>query len=540
MFRPLTFVTLILLTASPSLSQEAGQKASTSVRVQLHWTAEGAAITSVLRSSQPPRTESVLTDPRVRIAEYPDAAGQWTGQPVLVEQSASVHFLSPSILEGQLNLQHRAQGHLALSVPQPSDSQERGEAPELIEIRNSGDPAARQDWVFLAEGYRLQDREQFLEDIEENLLYLESLEPYSRYMSLVNVWGLFIDSPEAGADHLELDPPTFVDTPLGCHYGAYGIDRLIDCDADAVLAATAYAPGEDVRIVLVNDLTYGGSGGSAFAVSFNGTEMVQAVAHEMAHSDGGLADEYSYGVDSSTPSWGTDFPNCSPSESELPWEHWIEEGAPGVDAYLTCSYTDYYRPTDAFCTMHSLQDSFCVVCRESLVRTIYGHLDRLIVGTSSPSTILVQGESVELEVEAISLVGTPLHVRWFLESDEEATPRTLLDEGLDLLRLTVAWEQLEVGLHSVTAEVSDPIDWVLAERPEAMDDIAHFSIEVEEGVISGDDDDSALPEDDDLIGSGCDACSFAEPEPRATAAFFCLYALALFTRRGYRARTGRP
>jgi hypothetical protein len=154
---------------------------------------------------------------------------------------------------------------------------------------------------------------------------------------------------------------------------------------------------------------------------------------------------------------------------------------------------------------------------------------------------LLQGESIELEVEAIPLVGTPLHVRWFLESDEESIPRTLLDEGLDLLRLTVDWDQLEAGSHSVTAELSDPIDWVLADRPEAMDDAAHFSIEVEEGVISeDDDDDSALPEDNDLIGSGCDACSVAEPEPRAALAFFCLYALALVTRRGHRARTGRP
>jgi hypothetical protein len=539
MLRSLALTTLILLVSSPSLSQEVVEEESRSVRLQLHWTNQGAELSSVLWSTHEPRPQTVLSDPRVRIAEYPNAEGRWTGQPVQVERSASVHYLAPSKVEDPLLLQHRSLGSITLSVPPPGEHLARDIAPELIEVRNSGEPASRQDWVFLAEGYRLEDRAQFLADIDENLAYLEGLEPYSRYMSLVNVWGLFLESPEAGADHLELTPQTFVETPLGCHYGAYGIDRLIDCDADAVLTASAYAPGEDVRIVLVNDPTYGGSGGSTFAVSFTGTEMVQAVAHEMAHSDGGLADEYSYGIDSSTPSWGTDFPNCSPSETEVPWEHWIEKQSPGIDAYLTCSYTDYFRPSDSSCTMHSLQDTFCVVCRESLVRTIYGHLDRLIIDTSNEFSVLAQDDFIELEVQTISLVGTPMHVRWVLESDDEGAPPTLLAEGLDLLRLTLHWDELEAGLHSVTAEVSDPIDWVIADRPETMDDTAHFSIEVEEGVPS-DDDDSASLGDNDIAGAGCASCSLSAGRPRAMGALLYLCALVFFTRRDRRVKPGRP
>ena len=214
------------------------------------------------------------------------------------------------------------------------------------------------------------------------MAHLASIEPYERYIDFLNIWALFLPSEASGADHLELDPPTQIDTALGCHYGAYGIDRLIDCDADLVLTAAAHAPGEDVRIVLVGDDTYGGSGGAQFAVASTGPDMPEIVAHEMAHSDGGLADEYSYGIDSQ--GWDYEFPNCSSDASTTPWEHWVEAGSFGVDRFPECSYTDYYRPTNDACRMMQLGVPFCVVCRESLVRTIYRHEPELI--TSAPQS----------------------------------------------------------------------------------------------------------------------------------------------------------
>jgi len=446
------------------------------------------------------------------------------------------------VLQSGLQLSHRSTGLLELSVPAPLEDHERGEAPELITVRESGESATRQDWVFLADGYRLEERDSFLADIEENLAHMEQVEPYSRYMPLVNVWALFLPSAESGADHLELDPPTYADTPLGCHYGAYGIDRLLDCDGDAVLAASSHAPGEDVRIVLVNDPTYGGSGAAAFAVSFNGKEMVQAVAHEMAHSDGNLADEYDYGMHSSEGLWGTEFPNCSASPDPTPWEHWILAESDGVGAFSPCSYSDYFRPTDEACMMNILQDTFCVVCRESLVRTIYGHLDRLIQNEASEPLSLEEGGSLVLSVEVLDIAGSPLHATWLREApDGSGAPPTLLADGGGLFSHTLDWTDFDPGVHTVTVRVEDLIDWVLVDRPLAMEDEYSFSIHVAEPSVPTDDDD-ASNDDDAAVGgnedTGCSACEQSGPRSRAGAGGLLLLGLALLSCRARRGSAG--
>jgi len=544
LLRLLVFCLAALLLPSQLLAEADGVPEATegSLRVQLMWTEGGVEIVSVQISEEASQGfPEVIQDPRVRRAEHIDGDGRWAGGPIRSSSGASVLHLPLGTRPRSLTLEHRGLGQLELPVPAPSLDAERGVKPELIVIRESGEPQVRQDWVFLAEGYRPEERDQFLEDVNTNVAYLEGVEPYSRYLSLVNVWALFLDSTESGADHLELTPPTYVDTPLGCHYGAYGIDRLIDCDQGAVLSASAFAPGEDVRVVLVNDSTYGGSGGQEFAVSFNGEEMVHAVVHEMGHSDGDLADEYSYEISSNPPVWGTKFPNCSASPSDTPWEPWIESGAEGLGAFSECSYTDYFRPTDNGCLMRELQDEFCVVCRESLVRTIYEYLDRLILDGSEDPPPLAEGEEVTLKVTTLELSGEGLHFTWVWARTDNglATGEIVLTEGDDLGEVVLAeggdlnefdleWGLLKPGVQTIVVRVEDRIDWVLSAHPEGMSDEYTFSVLVEEPPPTSFEAD---------LSAGCGACGQVAPQGSARGIGLLLLALGpLLRRRILRAR----
>ena len=454
-------------------SVAAGQEQS--LRVQLSWQGDVGSVHSVHWSSHSPSVAgAVHPGPQMRIAEHPSPEGAWTGQPVSTARSGQVLYLPASALETGLPLPAGPEGAAALlTIPAPSDPEERGVAPEVLEFFSSGKAEYRQDLVFLAEGYQEHERGRFIEDVEDALEYLAGIEPYSRYLSILNVWGVFFASAESGADHLELDPPTYADTPLGCHYGAFGVDRLIDCDHDAVLAAASWAPGEDVRVVLVNDPTYGGSGGLEFAVIFNGAEMEQGIAHEMGHTDGQLADEYDYGWWSNGEQWP--MPNCSWNALEPPWQAWIEAGSPGVGALTPCSYGDYYRPTNDGCMMNILQDQFCVVCREQLLRTIYSHLDSLIQGSSETELELAEDESLRLSLQTIEFTGEDLYFSWeWIEGETE------LGAGEGLASYDLPWSDLAPGVQTIRVTVEDRIDWVLTDAPAAMTDTWEFSITVAE------------------------------------------------------------
>ena len=78
---------------------------------------------------------------------------------------------------------------------------------------------------------------------------------------------------------------------LGCTHSTT-MSRLITCNmAQTTAALNTAAVDYDHIIVVVNDGSYGGSGGS-LTVTYNGAQMVEVVKHEFGHTFGGLLDEY--------------------------------------------------------------------------------------------------------------------------------------------------------------------------------------------------------------------------------------------------------
>jgi hypothetical protein len=457
---------------------------------------------------------TAIADPRRRHADYLAADGSPTGR--IVEQGRGYAVVQVAL--GTQSLRVQAPGlDTTASLPAPTSLPGLGDAPraagecEVHTLRDSGPSDSRQDIVFLAEGYLEGDLQPFLSDVDRVLDRLNSFEPYSRYSSFVNVHAVFVASAEAGADHPEAEPATEVDTALNCSYGAFGVDRILGCDAQAVLALAGEAPGDDVRMVLVNDEAYGGSGGQDYAVTFTGPLMEPVAAHELGHTDAFLADEYH--SDATWPGGGPDYANCSRFSNQQGWQEWIDAATPDVGSFTGCTFRDWYRPTREGCLMNVLEADYCVVCREQVVRSIHAHIPALIEAKSpdiSDYIPLTALSEVTLSVDVIEPVDEPLYVTWsWVERDE------ILAEGAGLDTLEVGALDLADGPWTIEALVEDRTPWVLSDPFRLMEDRAVFFVNVSP---TGDDDDDDTTEDGD--GCGCSGGESAAALPLLAALGF--------------------
>ena len=142
-----------------------------------------------------------------------------------------------------------------------------------------------------------------------------SITPYSTYRNFVNTATLFTTSTQSGADHPPFsascastpfpsccaDPTaqtdtragTFVTTAFDATFCSSNIHRLLVVDNAKVLAAAAASPDWTQIFVIVNDTTYGGSGGTLIATLSTNPTALSIAQHEYGHSFTELTDEYS-------------------------------------------------------------------------------------------------------------------------------------------------------------------------------------------------------------------------------------------------------
>jgi len=286
----------------------------------------------------------------------------------------------------------------------------------------------RLDILVLGDGYTLAEQATFANHVETLKAAMLSVSPYKEYASFVNWQAGFVASPQSGADHppyqagcsglsccadpAALDDPLsgqFVSTALDATFCTAQIQRLLVTSGTKVMAAASSYPNWDKIIVTVNDPVYGGSGGSYSVVSAESHAPLIAI-HEFGHSFHGLADEYE------TPYPG--YPACSDisgnslcqpnvtnqsNASLVKWRSWFTpgqaiptpDGTPGVGLFEGARYlsTGMYRPVDNTCLMRALGTTFCPVCRQEYVRTLYrggfgspaAGIDLVEPGSESPS-----------------------------------------------------------------------------------------------------------------------------------------------------------
>lgn len=253
----------------------------------------------------------------------------------------------------------------------------------LTKVRDNGPDENRVVIIIVAEGYTAAEQAQFDAAAASAIADFFRAPPWSDYAGHANVYTDFVASNESGADKPApcYGPEIYKDTAFNARYCGNNTQRLLLVSSALVWAeVNAVLPMADLVGVLVNDTEYGGAGGSLLTFSNNASARSELFLHEHGHTFAGLADEYS-----------TPYPGFPPGDREpnvdfdaargsIDWDPWIDPatplptppGNPDVGAFEGARYlaTGIHRPVDN-CKMRSLNRSFCPVCSEALVQSIY-------------------------------------------------------------------------------------------------------------------------------------------------------------------------
>ncbi len=239
--------------------------------------------------------------------------------------------------------------------------------PEFETILNNGLVKDNIDLVFVGDGYTSSQMTEYKNDVTTLYNHIFSIEPFSSKQSRFNVYRINAVSIQAGSDHP--DQNIYVNTAFDTYYVGKQIrtDNRVNLDI-----AKSKAPAADIVIMVVNDSTYGGSGGYP-SIGYNGTWMKEVGAHEFGHYFAKLEDESAQGSTGTYSGPELVAPNVTintdPATSK--WKHLLGTdpltGAQigffeGAALYLKGAY----RPTFNNCMMNEFKNYFCAVCRERI------------------------------------------------------------------------------------------------------------------------------------------------------------------------------
>ena len=227
--------------------------------------------------------------------------------------------------------------------------------------------------AYVAEGYRQEEMDTFLEDCRIAMEALFAHEPFKEKQDRFNMIAVMSPSEESGTSWPAKG--IWKNTALGSHFDTFYSDRYLTTlhlkKLHDILAGTPY----EHIIILVNTDHYGGGGiYNSYNLTYaHGDRFRPVVVHEFGHSFGGLGDEYPYGNDD--PMY---FPDTEPWEPNLTtkcnfsskWENLVKEGKAGLvegGGYLEKGVWRGFEN----CRMRTNEEpEFCLVCKQALGRLI--------------------------------------------------------------------------------------------------------------------------------------------------------------------------
>jgi hypothetical protein len=162
----------------------------------------------------------------------------------------------------------------------------------LIRLHESGDPAAKLDFLILGDGYTAADRVKFERDAGRLVTTLFQTSPFKERQQDINIWGLVPPAAQSGISRPS--QKIYRRSPIGATYDAFDSERyVLTFENKAFRDAAANAPYEVVEI-LVNSATYGGGGifGLYSTVAADSVWAPYIFVHEFGHHLAALADEY--------------------------------------------------------------------------------------------------------------------------------------------------------------------------------------------------------------------------------------------------------
>jgi hypothetical protein len=280
-------------------------------------------------------------------------------------------------------------------------------------IVDNGAATARYNILILSDGYRSTEMSEFAADAQQFARTLLGTAPYDRVSTAINIYRVDVTSIDSGAKDpaacggTGASPRTYFDASF-CNNG---IQRLLEVNVTTVLnVASAQVPQWHLALVLVNSLTYGGSGG-AVATFSKAPAAMEIALHEMGHTAFGFADEYEFyqgcGIDvghdhhpaiepaqpnvtvnsdrntikwrdlilPSTPVPTTKNADCSQCD---PQTSPVVTGTVGAFEGADYYHCGSYRP-EFNCRMRALENPFCAVCQRVIVDHLTPFLPRPVV-----------------------------------------------------------------------------------------------------------------------------------------------------------------
>ncbi|RME27834.1 MAG: hypothetical protein D6806_03950, partial [Deltaproteobacteria bacterium] len=202
---------------------------------------------------------------------------------------------------------------------------------EVEVIQQTGDPQNRVDVLVLGDGYTASQQDKMSIDAESFLSEMFSQTPYQQYRNFFNVKLVHVVSNQDGADNGMYGYGSQRDTALGAYYYCMNVQRALCVNASAVYSvANQHAPEWDYLFVMVNDTTYGGTGGQIAVFSVHPLAGEIAI-HEFGHTFAGLADEYEDPYPG-YPQCGNDCPEPNATtrtvREQVKWNLWIDQSTP--------------------------------------------------------------------------------------------------------------------------------------------------------------------------------------------------------------------
>ena len=220
--------------------------------------------------------------------------------------------------------------------------------------------------VIMGDGYTASQREQFVEDATKKAQGMLTWSPYKEYSDRINIYGIPAVSNESG---ISVYGGKSVDTYF--HIRVWGKAAVFSNDGAELAKALrqeleenyldAGATAGTIHMLSNADGSYGASINSLFSFSVNSDENSNgtAMAHEIAHSIGGLGDEYER---------YTNKPNTSDTTDPdtIKWSKLL--GFRGVG--ITMAGTETAFAPSRECMMRWLGQPFCEVCKMELARKL--------------------------------------------------------------------------------------------------------------------------------------------------------------------------
>lgn len=266
---------------------------------------------------------------------------------------------------------------------------EKGVTP-YVTLRQAKDTAKCIHIAFVAEGYKADEMDTYMDDAKTAVEALFKHEPFKSEQCNFNIIAVKSPSEESGTS--EPSKGIWKKTALRSHFDTFYSDRyLTTLSLKTLHDWLAGTPYEHI-IILVNTDKYGGGGIlNSYVLSMAHHDKFRpVVVHEFGHSFGGLGDEYAY-EEEAIPMYPHDVEPWEPNLTTLAdfhgkWENLIRKGTPiptppsddpktitskvGVFEGAGYSLKGVYRGVQD-CRMRTNETpEFCAVCQQALKKLI--------------------------------------------------------------------------------------------------------------------------------------------------------------------------